>query len=246
MAAWHELLIKKLTQHSDLSREDTGAIRALPDTLRMIKPDEDIVKQGDKPKVSAVVVRGTVARYHTLQGGKRQYISLHIAGDMPDSQTLFLDYMDHAVCALGEAVVALLPHTALLKVFKESPSFAFAVWRETLVDAAVFREAITNNSARPLRTRLAHFLCEQYYRAHAVGLAQSGSCSLPLTQTQLGETVGASLPSITRALQSLRGTRAVELRGGQLRIRDWRKMVRLGDFSPNYLHLGKQTVESAT
>lgn len=104
MSAWHELLIKKLTQHSGLSCQDGVAVRSLSYTQRLFKADEDIVKQGDKPKVSAVVVRGTLARYHTLQGGRRQYLSLHIAGDMPDSQTLFLDHMDHAVCAVDEAV----------------------------------------------------------------------------------------------------------------------------------------------
>jgi CRP-like cAMP-binding protein len=113
---------KALKQHSIVSDADVVAICSLPDTERRLEPNEDIVKQGDKPKVSAVVVRGTVARYHTLQTGKRQYLSLHIAGDMPDSQTLFLEYMDHSVCAIDKAVVALIPHASLLKVFKQRPS----------------------------------------------------------------------------------------------------------------------------
>lgn len=44
---------------------------------------------------------GMVARYHLLRNGRRQYLSFHIAGDMPDSQALFIDKMDHAVCAIG-------------------------------------------------------------------------------------------------------------------------------------------------
>jgi CRP-like cAMP-binding protein len=77
-----------------------AAIRTLPSTERKVSPNEDIVRQGDKPKISAIVVEGTVARYHTLTGGRRQYLSLHIPGDMPDSQTLFIETMDHAVCAI--------------------------------------------------------------------------------------------------------------------------------------------------
>src|SRR5262245_93251 len=114
-----------------------------------------------------------------------------------------------------------------------------AIWRETLIDAAIFREAITNNSARPLQTRLAHFFCEQFYRSRAAGLATAGACNLPLTQMELGETVGAALPSISRALQSLRETGVVDLRSGRLHIRNWDRLVELGEFNPTYLHLRK-------
>jgi CRP-like cAMP-binding protein len=239
MPASHDVVIRKLRAHSNLDEADLAAIRRLPYTERQLSREEDIVRQGDKPKASAVVMQGMVARYHTLQTGKRQFLSLHIAGDMPDAQTLFIDSMDHAVCAIEDSVVSLVPHAALLTLFEQRPSIGFAIWRETLIDAAIFREAITNNSGRPLGTRLAHFLCEQYYRARAAGQAKTGSCKLPLTQTQIGEALGASLPSISRALQTVRRTRSMDLRGGTLYIHNWTRMVELGDFNPSYLHLRK-------
>jgi CRP-like cAMP-binding protein len=235
----HDALIRKLKEHSALNGADIAAICMLPDTRKAFRPNEDIVRQGDKPNVSVVVLEGMLARYHTLQGGGRQYLSLHIAGDWPDAQTLFLDVMDHAVCAIDDSVISLIPHASLLKLFDARPAVGFAVWRETLIDAAIFREAITNNSARPLQTRLAHFFCEQYYRARASGHAKADSCRFPLTQTQIGETVGASLPSISRALQVLRETGTVDLRSGHLHVRDWGRLRALGDFDPSYLHLRK-------
>jgi CRP-like cAMP-binding protein len=240
MSTWHDILIRKLEEHSILSSADVAGIRRLPDTRRTAGKHDDIVRQGDRPTVSIVVIEGMVARYHTLHGGGRQYLSLHIPGDMPDAQALFLERLDHAVCAMDDTVVALVPHSALLHFFEQRPVAAFAFWRETLIDAAIFREAITNNSARPLQMRLAHFFCEQYYRARAAGLTKAGSCSLPLTQTELGETVGASLPSISRALQSLRETGFVDLRSGRLHVRSWKRLVELGDFDPSYLHLRKR------
>ena len=116
--------------------------------LRELNPNEDLIRQGDRPNVSALVVSGMVARYHLLQDGRRQYISFHMAGDMPDSQALFIDQMDHAVCAIGPAIVASIPHKDMMATFDRRPSIAFAIWRETLIDAAIFREAVTNNSAR--------------------------------------------------------------------------------------------------
>jgi CRP-like cAMP-binding protein len=136
-------------------------------------------------------------------------------------------------------VVALVPHAAIIALFEERPSIGMAIWRETLIDAAIFREAITNNSARPVDVRLAHFFCEQYYRARAGRHATPGTCSLPLTQTQLGEALGSSLPSISRTLQILRKTKSMDFRSGQLHVLDWTKLARLGDFNPMYLHLRK-------
>jgi CRP-like cAMP-binding protein len=239
MAHAHDILIRKLQVHSELSAPDIRAVRALPHTSRSLSPNDDIVRQGDKPTSSVIVLHGMVARYHTLRSGKRQYLSLHISGDLPDAQTLFIEQMDHGVCAMDTCEVALVPHSAILALFQERPSVGIAIWRETLIDAAIFREAITNNSGRPLQTRLAHFFCEQYYRARANGIAKPGSCRLPLSQTQIGEMVGASLPSVSRALQVLRRTGVMDLRGGQLHIHDWRRMVELGEFDPGYLHLRK-------
>ena len=101
-----------------------------------------------------------VARYHLLQNGARQYLSFHLAGDMPDSQALFIEKMDHAVCAIGPALIASIPQKELIATFKRQPSIAFAIWRETLIDAAIFREAITNNSARTRTARMGHLFCE--------------------------------------------------------------------------------------
>lgn len=237
MVAWHDILTKKLKVHSHLLDADIAALARLPATIRSIEPHQDIVRQGDRPDVCVAVVKGVLARYHTLRGGGRQYLSLHIAGDMPDAQSLFLERMDHSVCALDQAVISLISHAALLKIFEQRPTLGFAVWRDTLVEAAIFRQAITNNSGRPLPARVAHFFCEQYYRARAADLTKSGSCSLPLTQTQLGETVAASLPSISRTVQRLRATGSVDLRAGRLHVRDWPRLAELGDFSPDYLHL---------
>lgn len=239
MATWHDVLIKKLTEHSTLRPADIAVLRHLPDTTRTIAPNQDIVRQGDRPDVSVVVLEGMLARYHTLRSGGRQYLSLHIAGDMPDAQALFLDRMDHSVCALDHAVIALIPHATILKLFEQRPALGFAIWRETLIDASIFRQAITNNSARPLQARLAHLFCEQFYRARATGLTKSGSCRFPLTQTQIGETVGASLPSINRGLQALRATGSMDLRAARLHVHRWTQLTELGDFNPDYLHLRK-------
>lgn len=239
MSQSHDILIRKLQEHSELSAGDIDGLLALPLRERLLVTDEDVLRQGDAPHVAAIVLDGMLARYETLPSGRRQYLSLHIRGDTPDAQALFLDVMEHGLCALDNAAVLLVPHEALLALIRKRPAIGFAVWRQTLIEAAILRESIVNNSARSVDTRLAHLFCEQYFRARLAGCAKPGSARLPLTQTQLGELLGASLPSINRALRNLRKSGSVDFRAGQIEIRNWRRLVKLGDFDPTYLHIRK-------
>ncbi len=237
MQAAHDIITRKLGEHSNLDAKDIEALRSLTGHSRNLGPNEDFIRQGDKPTMSALVTKGMVARYHVLRGGKRQYLSFHMTGDLPDAQSLFIERMDHAVCAIGEAELTLIPHEEILKMFEVRPPVGFAIWRETLIDAAIFREAITNNGSRPVVTRMAHLFCELYYRARGAGLARPGQYRIPLNQGQIGEALGMSIVTVNRTIQALRRTHTMEFRNGELTVHDWKKLTEVGDFDPAYLHL---------
>jgi len=237
VASLDKILVAKLKEHSRLSGEDVAVIRGFSHSIRELVPDEDFIRQGDDPDVSAVVMSGWVARYHLLPNGPRQYLSFHMAGDWPDAQALFLDRMDHAVCAISAAQVACIPHKEIIKAFELRPPIGFAIWRETLIDAAIFREAITNNSARSKPARMAHLFCELFYRARAGGLVRENELTLPISLPQFGETLGMAIATINRTLSELRASRTMDFRTGLLTVRDWPKLCVIGQFDPGYLHL---------
>jgi CRP-like cAMP-binding protein len=239
MAAAHDVLIRNLREHSELADEDIAEITAFGFTTRDLEPEEDFIRQGDVPEVSALVVSGMVSRYHLLRSGGRQYLSFHLAGGLPDAQSLFIQTMDHAVCAIGNARVAFIPHHELLAAFRRRPALGLAIWRETLLDAAIFREAITNNSARPMRTRMAHLFCELFYRARMAGLTRGNRWYFPISLVQLGETLGMSIATVNRTLQQLRASATMDFRDSELIVMQWRELSRLGDFNAGYLHLKK-------
>jgi CRP-like cAMP-binding protein len=233
------IIANKLKEHSELSDAAIERLRRLPCDIRNLGPQDDIVRQGERARVSAVVLSGMVGRYHAFSAGRRQYISLHIPGDWPEAQSLFIETMDHAVCAIDTAEVALIPHAAMIKMLDESHELTAALWRETLIDAAIFREAITNNSARDPQTRLAHLFCEIYYRMRAGRHAEPGECPFPLSQSQVGEALGFSIVTANRMVRLLRQSKAVDWYGGRLYVDNWKRLAELGEFDPAYLHLKK-------
>src|SRR5436190_8213825 len=232
-----ELLMQTLARHSSLSSSDERAIRRLlHPRVSNVARAADIVRQGDRPHIAVMVISGMLARYHAAPNGDRQYLSLHISGDLPDLQSLFLGVMDHSLCALDEAQIASFPHSEILLLLKRAPSAGLAFWRHTLIDAAIFRQAITSNGRRSAVARVAHLFCEQFTRARAVGSVSGWSCPFPLSQTQIAQVVGLSLPTIHRATQSLRKEGCAEVHSGTLRILNWRRLSRRAGFDPIYLH----------
>jgi CRP-like cAMP-binding protein len=171
-----------------------------------ISAGTDIVGQGDKPRESVFVISGMLARYHTVANGERQYLSLHVRGDFPDVQSLLLG-QDHGLAAIDDIEIALLPHQQLKSVLSKSQAITLAFWCQTLLDAAIFRQAITTNGTRQGVARVAHLFCEQFVRAEQVGIAVDNTCSFPLTQTEIGQMLGLSVVTVNRALQAC-GARA--------------------------------------
>ena len=55
MQTAHDTFIRKLSEHSALDADDIAALRGLTSYSRTLSPNEDFIRQGDKPTVSAIV-----------------------------------------------------------------------------------------------------------------------------------------------------------------------------------------------
>ena len=58
----------------------------------------------------------------------------------------------------------------------------------------------------------------------------------PLSQLVLSDALGMTSVHVNRVLQALRGSGAIELRRGVLRIVDVSKLTEISGFDENYLH----------
>lgn len=231
------VLIRKLEAIAELSPEDRAAVSGLPLSIKDVQADQDIVGDGDRPSQCFLILEGFFARQKVLSNGRRQILSFHIAGDIPDLLSLHLEVMDHSVASVVPSKVAYIPHTALRALVQSHPAVCEALWRDTLIDGAVFREWMTGIGRRSAYTRIAHLLCEVMVRMAAVDLADGRGARLPLTQAEIGDSLGLSTVHVNRVLQELRREGLISLRGSKLTVKDWDGLKRAGDFDPSYLHL---------
>ena len=235
-----EPLIRRLESIAPVSDEERRAIAALPITVRDLRADQDIVRDQDRPSQCCVILEGFACRYKLLPGGRRQIVSFHIPGDIPDLQSLHLEIMDHNLGTVIASKVAFIPHETVRLFLRAHSRIADVFWRDTLIDAAVFREWVVNVGRREAYGRIAHVLCEVYVRLRAVGLANGQSYLMPVTQAELGDATGMSTVHVNRTLQELRRDGLISTpRNGQVVIESWDGLQKAGEFDQTYLHLTK-------
>jgi CRP-like cAMP-binding protein len=230
--------VTRLESIIKLSAEDRALLEKMPTTVRSYGSDEDIVRQGEAPAQCCLLLDGFLYR-HKIGAEARQIMSFHVPGDVPDLHSLHLSPMDHSLSTLGPTAVAFIPHSYFHEVLPKSQTLTHILWRETLVDAAVYREWEVNLGTRDAISRIAHVFCELKTRLEAVGLTDGSSFKMPLRQTHLADACGITTVHVNRMVQELRRKGLIEWDGTIITILRWNELVEIGDFRADYLHLRK-------
>jgi CRP-like cAMP-binding protein len=233
-------LIRKLENIFTITKNERAALLDLPLQVTTLRADQDIVREGDRPTRSCALLEGFACTFKVTAEGKRQITAFHIPGDIPDLQSLHLEVLDSSLGTLTPCRVGFIQHESLQELCDQHPRIARALWRETLIDASMFREWTVNNGRREAYARIAHILCELMARLEAVGLASDHTCEIPITQNELADATGLSNVHVNRVLQELRGEGLIVFKGSTLEIPDRKKLDEVGEFDLTYLHLARK------
>ncbi len=235
-----ELLSRKLQSLAAISAAEEDTLAALPWRYEDFGPRHQFVGVGDTPTASCIVVSGFVVRGRYTEAGERQILSVHIPGDLPDLQSLNLRRMDHSLETIGRCRVGFVSHNALRRACEHTSSLVTAFWRETLVDASLYRAAIFRNGQLEPVARLAHFLCELYFRHKAVGLVGPKGFPFQMSQEVTGEVLGLTVVSVNRAAKALRAQGLLETTDRHIHVPDVTALCRIGQFDRTFLHQGER------
>ena len=230
-------LLLKLARWDRLTDDEQDVLEGIRSATQTLRPGDEIVREGDRPGFSTLMLQGWSARVKFFSSGRRAISALHMAGDFVDLHSFLLRPMDHSVIALTTCKIAVVPHDRLKMVTERHPHLTRLLWLDTLVDAAVHREWIAGLARRSAVARMGHLFCELLLRCDAVGGAEALGYHLPLTQGMLADTLGLSTVHVNRSLQELRQDRLVSFERNKLKILNWDRLAELADFDPAYLNL---------
>ena len=224
------------------SPDDIQPLLAIPHSIQTVERDGFIVREGERPTGCGLLLAGGAFRLKVVNNGARQIMSFHFPGEFIDLQNCLLSVSDHSVQAMTPCKLAILPKKDLGALIEREPKLMRALWLDTLIEAAVFREWVVNVGRRNARARLAHLLCEL-----AVRLAEFSRddkiVEMPITQEQIADATGMTSVHTNRTIQGLRKEGLISLSGGRLVVHNWPALKAIGDFNDLYLHRADKTRE---
>ncbi len=231
------ILARKLELFGPLPVNDKRLLDDVISNPKQVESHRDIIREGDAPDDVHLVLSGFACRYKVLPEGNRSIFAYLVPGDFCDLNIFILKSMDHNIATISPCMMIDIPRNRVLEL-AERPAIARALWWATLVDEATLREWLVNIGRRSAETRIAHLFCEIHLRLKSIGLADGGEFALPITQDELGDTMGLSTVHVNRTLQSLRGQQLITFKNGRLLILDIERLRDICQFNHNYLHLG--------
>ncbi len=230
-------LIRKLERGAALTHKDRSLLQKACERTRQVGSRQDIIREGERPEKVHLVLAGFACRYKTLEDGSRQNMALLVPGDFCDLHVAILGQMDHSIATLSACTIVDIPRATILDLTENHPGITRALWWCTLVDEATLREWLLSMGQREAGQQMAHLVCELLLRLQSVGLADKNGYDLPITQVELGETLGISSVHVNRVLQALREAGLIEWKGQRLTIPDIDRLKAFCGFTANYLHL---------
>lgn len=234
-----EKLLMKLAARDALSPEEEAALRDAAGEVREIPADRTVIRAGEKLDISILLLDGLMCRYKDLRNGSRQISELHVPGDFLDLHSFTLKRLEHSIMALTPARVVVFPHARLKSITENFPHLTRMLWFTTNLDAAIHREWVVSLGLRTAMARIAHFICELFYRLRVVGLTDGHSFRLDLTQADVGECLGLTSIHVNRTLRELREGGLVTFRQKVIEIHDLAGLERVAEFSTDYLFLDR-------
>ncbi|MGE4061930.1 MAG: Crp/Fnr family transcriptional regulator [Rhodospirillaceae bacterium] len=221
-----------------MTNDEAAALNALPVRMKEFAKGETLVREGERPTQSFTITEGLTAIYKTSNEGRRQIMIFQVPGDFPDLQSLHLNVLDMSIVAVSKVKVGFIQHQDIRLTYHRFPRLGEALWRMSLVDAAMLRERMLNLGQRKAHPRVAHFFCEMYVRLKLAGCELSDQkVSLPLTQQEIGDALGLSNVHVNRVVQDLKEDGLMEMKRGWLRVLNWKRLQKAAAYDMTYLHL---------
>jgi CRP-like cAMP-binding protein len=230
----HRKLIERLLSVGRLSDDEQNALVALPYVTSNLADGDIAVHQGESASCCTVVMAGFLSRQRVISD-RNQISAFYVPGDIPNLHTLHMPVMDHDLCSTGPSTVASVSHSAIRQVLRDFPGLMYALWGETVVQAAIYRDWVENLGARAALPRVAHLVCELASRLNHVGLAPDNKIKLPFTQADVADACGLSVVHVNRTIQELRRRRMIDWQGQTVELLERQDLECLAEFDRDYL-----------
>ena len=225
----------KLSQFRLLSEVDRAALDMLVSNEKVVARGRDLAFEGDVASNLFLIKEGMAIRYHTLPDGGRQIINFLIPGDLCSMHVFQSRRRDHSLAAITPLRVATIAFRDMALCLARHPDISAALSWIAVQEDALLRERVISLGRRDARGRIAHLVCELYWRHKALGLTDDQAFRLPLTQTELGDALGLTTVHVNRVMATLLERKLMGMNQRKMCLLDLPRLQEIAGIEEGYL-----------
>jgi CRP/FNR family transcriptional regulator, nitrogen fixation regulation protein len=206
----------------------------LPDTLSTMtghaglvatefsyRKDEEICGEGEPAEYVYQVITGAVRSYKLLSDGRRQIGAFHLPGDVFGLESGAVHRL--AAEAIIDTTVRLVKRRSLDQAAGTDVKVARKLWTLTAANLRHAEDHMLLLGRKTAMERVAAFLLEMDRR-----LANSGMMALPMCRRDIGDYLGLTLETVSRALSQLHAQGVLGFSGArQILLRNRQRLCNL-------------------
>ena len=238
----HSVFAAKLQSLAELSERELAAISlVLPSGPHRRYAARSEMRISTYPSGRGIVLDGLAYRYKELADGGRQILSLILPGDFVEP-IRSMPSSDFLVCARIATTVRLIEvDDRAFHDLTTLPGIAQALARSAKQEENMLYHRLLTLGRRHGVQRLAAFFCEMAARLAANGQSDGERFALPLTQEEIGDTLGMSTVHVNRTFQQLRRRKLVDVHRNQFELKNRMKLAASANWDPAYLLFREST-----
>lgn len=222
--------LDKLRHGSALEPDDERVITDLITNTKRVEAGVDLFVEGDARQSIGLIAEGWACHSKHMMDGRRQIVSLLVAGDLCQPFGSGQWDMTDSLFSLTPITIAYLSPRSLRDACKSHPRIEEALWWDLRFMRELQSELVASLGRRNALERLAYLYCELYFRLSAARLIDRPVFDVPMTQAETGDLMGLSTVHVNRSLKALRDLGLVRFRGRRLSIEKLDELIDIAGF----------------
>jgi CRP-like cAMP-binding protein len=234
MSHGESCLVRKLGYHVDLTDVDRRLLAALEETEELYAAGS-LIRGHSMPNDDLFVVKqGWLMSSITLPNGLRQVLQIYVPGDIVGFQDIPFDSASAELEAVADSTVCPFPKSGLRPILAESPQLTSILLTYGMVDYVVLLDRMRMMGRMSARDRVAHLLLAIHARLKITNEDLGTSFSCPLSQKQVGDAVGLTSVSVSRAKAELQAQQLLSWPRGFVDLKKFDELVEMTGFQDRF------------
>lgn len=215
-----ELPFHRLHSFSQATAVELSAFEGVAERTLTFGRKQIIRAQGEAVNEVYFLAEGWVACSMNVGNGRRQIVTVNLAGDLLGVPSVCLETAAVTFETLTPAVVKVISLEAFAGLFMKMPRLSLSMFLVSQQERVLLMERLASVGQTKAVQRLAAFLLHIYERLKQIAPIDNYSFELPLTQAELAEIVGLTFVHVNRSLRELDRSGLIERSGRRVTLAD--------------------------